>query len=62
MMQKFRHLEPFRRGLRVWQTDRRTDSPIAYTALHYVKNVKLDAECENYITIIVVDGREVQNW
>ena len=33
----FRYTEPFRRDSRVQQTDRRTDSLIAYAALHHVR-------------------------
>ena len=31
----FRYLEPFRRGSRMWQTDRRTDFVVANAALYY---------------------------
>jgi len=34
------YLEPLRRDSRVWQTERRTDSLIAYAALHYVARSK----------------------
>jgi len=41
VMQKvFRYLEPFRRGSRVWRTDRPTDIIITNAALSYVAQLK----------------------
>jgi len=58
----FRYLEPFTHGSRVWQTDRRIDSLIAYVALHYVWRLWMPLASSATRGSMTVDTTRCTNW